>query len=257
MTDLACSNCGYEGPSIQVEPIDEDLREAWQLSNKLTRLFNFREGSLCGSCHVNIRAQSLAKAIMLSKFGSNEATLKEWVENANKKRLRVCELNSCHNLHDTLKKIDDYEYAEYGTPSEQDIENLTYEDDSFDIVLHSETLEHVSNPGRAMQECRRVLKPGGLVIFTTPVVWLARTRRRAMISKGKIEHILPPSYHGFKTDDYLVFYEFGYDIDNILRSDIVYEDPKNQSYVFGSKKEGSYIPKLEKARIRFNQLLHS
>jgi ubiquinone/menaquinone biosynthesis C-methylase UbiE len=30
----------------------------------------------------------------------------------------------------------------------EDIMNLSYADSSFDLVLHSETLEHINNPGK-------------------------------------------------------------------------------------------------------------
>ena len=255
MENSTCLNCEYHGVPIYVSPVDDALRDTWGLSSALTNLFNVREGTLCANCGVNLRASGLAKAILSSRFGYGKSTLKEWVTEANKRKVKICELNSCHNLHKTLSDLKNLTYAEYGTPSEQNIENMTYPDNSFDLVLHSETLEHVHEPAKAVEECRRIVKPDGLIIFTVPVIWSRRTRRRAEIVNGKIKHILAPSYHGFKTDDYLVFYEYGCDIDKMLKADVLYTDWKNQNYVFVSGKEGGHISYSKKMKLRFLQYL--
>ncbi len=82
---------------------------------------------------------------------------------------------------------------------------LPYPDGSFDVVVHSDTLEHVPNPLHALGECRRVLKPGGALCFTVPVIVGRLTRSR----EG-----LPKSYHGNPEesgDDFVVHTEFGAD----------------------------------------------
>ncbi len=46
-----------------------------------------------------------------------------------------------------------------------------YADETFDVVLMCEILEHLTaDPGHALSEIHRVLKPGGSVIMTTPNV---------------------------------------------------------------------------------------
>ena len=40
-----------------------------------------------------------------------------------------------------------------------------------DIVFTSQVIEHVSNPGRMIAECSRILKPGGYLILTGPFFW--------------------------------------------------------------------------------------
>jgi SAM-dependent methyltransferase len=42
---------------------------------------------------------------------------------------------------------------------------------SFDTVVSTEVLEHVPDPLQAMREMRRVLKPGGSLILSTPMYW--------------------------------------------------------------------------------------
>lgn len=48
-----------------------------------------------------------------------------------------------------------------------DVHALPFEDSSFDIVLCVEVLEHLHTPQKALDEMRRVLRPGGTLLLTT------------------------------------------------------------------------------------------
>lgn len=47
----------------------------------------------------------------------------------------------------------------------------TLTDCSADVILCSEVLEHLEEPGAAFTEFHRVLKPGGVLLLTTPFIW--------------------------------------------------------------------------------------
>lgn len=49
-----------------------------------------------------------------------------------------------------------------------DIVNIPEPDNSFDIILCSEVLEHIPEPQNALKEFSRLLKPGGKLILTAP-----------------------------------------------------------------------------------------
>jgi SAM-dependent methyltransferase len=86
------------------------------------------------------------------------------------------------------------------------LHDMPYPDASFDLVVHSDTLEHVSQPIRALSECRRVLRAGGWLCFTVPTIVGRLSRSRAGLRK---------SFHGSAStgsDDYLVHTEFGADM---------------------------------------------
>lgn len=50
-------------------------------------------------------------------------------------------------------------------------EAMDVADGSFDLVLCTQVLEHVQNPARVVDECYRVLKPGGILIATAPSIY--------------------------------------------------------------------------------------
>ncbi len=49
-----------------------------------------------------------------------------------------------------------------------DLLALPFPDNTFDCIFCFETIEHVTNPFTAVAEMKRVLKPGGLLIGSTP-----------------------------------------------------------------------------------------
>ncbi|CAE7702475.1 unnamed protein product, partial [Symbiodinium sp. CCMP2456] len=49
-----------------------------------------------------------------------------------------------------------------------DIGSIPLPDESFDLVICTDVLEHVLNPKRAMHEMGRLLKPGGIVLLQVP-----------------------------------------------------------------------------------------
>jgi len=79
----------------------------------------------------------------------------------------------------------------------QDVQRLTFAQGSFDVCTSTEVFEHVADDGLGFAELRRVLRPGGRLVFSVPVSGAAATVERArLLPGGAIEHILPPEYHG-------------------------------------------------------------
>jgi 2-polyprenyl-3-methyl-5-hydroxy-6-metoxy-1,4-benzoquinol methylase len=52
--------------------------------------------------------------------------------------------------------------------SKGDLQDITYADDTFNVVILNEVLEHVPDDAAALQEVHRVLMPGGIVIIFSP-----------------------------------------------------------------------------------------
>ena len=116
------------------------------------------------------------------------------------RQLSVLEINPAKNLSRFLQVLP--KHALHSFP-QIDIQRMTFPDSSIDVIIHSDTLEHVPDSRAALEESRRVLKPGGHLFYTVPIIIgrLTRTRRG-----------LPPSYHGrpgMNRDDCVVQREYG------------------------------------------------
>jgi Methyltransferase domain len=98
----------------------------------------------------------------------------------------------------------------------ENLEHLTFPEESFDLFLTQDVFEHVFHPDRAIKEIDRVLKPGGAYIMTVPIVMkpLASQRRAKLDSSGEIIYLKEPQYHGNPIDarGVLVTIDWGYDI---------------------------------------------
>jgi SAM-dependent methyltransferase len=108
----------------------------------------------------------------------------------------------------------------HGAVQCQNLENQTFDDGRFDVVITQDVMEHVFHPDRAFQEIARTLKPDGIHILTTPI-YKDRTETRIcarLLTDGRIEHLEPPEYHGNPVDQCgsLVTIKYGYDVADLI-----------------------------------------
>ena len=64
----------------------------------------------------------------------------------------------------------DYNMLDVDFPNE-DIQNLKFDNFSFDLVLANHVLEHIPDDKKALLEIARILRPGGMAILTVPGDW--------------------------------------------------------------------------------------
>ncbi|MFT6435728.1 MAG: SAM-dependent methyltransferase [Candidatus Azotimanducaceae bacterium] len=99
-----------------------------------------------------------------------------------------------------------------GVFEHQDMQNMSYPDNTFDYVLHSDVLEHIPDPFKALSEIKRVLKPNGVCLFSTPIYSNTFIHKKtAVMVDGKVQFTGPEMYHGdpIREEGVPVFYLFG------------------------------------------------
>ena len=191
-----------------------------------------RETFQCGICKASLRYREQARLILnhFSREGSER--LADLAAESEFQNLKIYEPGLIGPFRKFFQKLPHYHTSYFWDDVEpgesregvqcQDLMNLTYEDDSFDLVLSSDIFEHVRKPFAGFQEVNRVLKPGGFHIFSIPFDYPmpVETVYRVDTSGPEDEFILPKRYHsapmGGKS---LVYTDFGEDMIEIMAAD--------------------------------------
>ena len=108
----------------------------------------------------------------------------------------------------------------------QNLEQLTFRDGEFDIVITSDVMEHVRLAYQALREIRRVLRPSGVYLMTVPhererQATLERVTIVDPLDPSQDRYPLPREYHGDAnsiTGRSLVYRMYGTQLDDELQS---------------------------------------
>ena len=80
-------------------------------------------------------------------------------------------------------------------------EGLDFDDESFDVVVAAELLEHLREPRRLVDEAARVLRPGGAIAGSVPNAY--RLKNRLAFLAGRPPDSNPTHLHMFRPGDVL------------------------------------------------------
>jgi SAM-dependent methyltransferase len=187
----------------------------------------YRNSLICNECFTISRYRSIARGVLMAikeLKGIDAESIKDLVKHYSNlcfsRQLEVYDtqvpfyyrttypipdmLSECNwiNVHTSIFKPQQKLGLKLGTNiSNQNLEQLTFSDNSFDIVITSDVMEHVRLDDRAHQEIRRVLKPGGVYLFTVPhsrlkPETLIRVAVTDPLEPSKDQYLLEKEYHG-------------------------------------------------------------
>ena len=183
---------------------------------------NYREYALCTWC------LSLERHRLLWLYFERKTELYT-------KELSVLHFAPEHQFQEKLKAQPNINYlsCDLDMPTamdKQDITQLTYEDNRFDVIICNHVLEHIPDDKLAMSELFRVLKPGGYAILQTPMkkgktiedITLNDPKEQERLF-GQNDHV---RVYGDDKKDRLEAVGFEVVIDEFVRKDFTVEEQK-------------------------------
>ncbi len=206
----------------------------------------FRESLTCGQCLTTSRYRSIARGILNAVrdlAGVEADSLAALSGLSSEKRISVYDTQipfygegNAYPIPDLLGRVSWIDVATSrfdprqkrgkrlgGNTTNQNLEALTFPEASFDVVITSDVLEHVRLDEHAHREIRRVLKPGGVHLFTVPHFRDRTTFTRVEVvdpgDPSKDRYLTEKEYHGDANSEEgraLSYRSYGIDLDDKL-----------------------------------------
>jgi SAM-dependent methyltransferase len=176
----------------------------------------YRDSLICQSCPGGSVPRERALAVILREMRPNWRKLKIHESSAAKRGVSL-------KLSEATEYVPSQYYPDspwgsmVGEFRNENLEALTFPDETFDITVTLDVMEHVYNPDKVFQEVYRTLKKGGVYLCTFPVrkgQTVAWERRFEYQQDGSRKDIKPPEIHGnpVSNEGSIVTVDWGYDL---------------------------------------------
>jgi len=140
-----CPVCGYEGPFMD-----------------LSGFAGVRKHAICPQCRAleRHRLQFVAVMDILKNLDVSKMKMLHFAPEQFFRLIFSTQFGKYETADLTMRNVD----------HKVDLQNLPFDDSSYDFIFASHVLEHIPDDQKAIQEIRRVMKPGGVAILPVPVV---------------------------------------------------------------------------------------
>ena len=173
---------------------------------------NLRDSGWCIKCKASNRQRQMA-ILICNRFLQGDTSpikslqLQTSLQKFQNRQLDIYNTEATGALHTNLSSFPGYICSEYlgdqyqsgqvfDDVRHESLLNLSFSDESFDLIITSDVLEHIPFPYKAFQEIWRVLKPGGFHIFSVPFHQVGYGDDvRAVKENDEIVFIKEPIYH--------------------------------------------------------------
>jgi SAM-dependent methyltransferase len=172
----------------------------------------YRDNYLCSNCKCRPRERALM--YVLEELFPNYENMYIHESSPIRQGASLKLKEKCHNYIET-QYCCGHKFGEIVNGfRNENLESQTFQDESFDLIITQDVMEHIPDPNRAFKEISRTLRHGGAHIFTVPLVNKGReTQKWSTINdKNELTFIHTPDYHG----EFPVTYHYGYDIVDLI-----------------------------------------
>lgn len=224
-TNIFCNVCGSSTTVFYDFPNVENRTEH--------RIGLLRETLQCRRCGATMRDRTLAYALLEALNARDPAaaeSIYELSDHASLKQ-RILDTDSFSVMSRLLARHANYVRSSFkpdipfGVELEKNrynvnLERINFPNESFDVVLTSDVAEHIRDIDGAHREIFRVLRPGGLYIFTVPYDPNCPSHHVLVdTSEAEDKFLVPKQIHGDPlTGDILAYRVFGRQIFDDLKS---------------------------------------
>ena len=190
-----------------------------------------RESYRCGGCGASLRYREQARIVVRMFSQGGGKCLAELCEEEHFRSLKIYEPGVIGPFRNVLGGLRGYRQSAFWSEVKpgawkdglqcQNLTKLTYRDEEFDLVLSSDVFEHVRRPFEGFREVNRVLKVGGVHVFSIPVrnpivkAILSRVDTWGMRDVPIVAERFHGAPHGGRS---LVYTDFGEEMKEILTS---------------------------------------
>ncbi len=230
-----CSICGNYGRfkhGLVVRP-ESEIAVSCGWDKQFTEEINITNTLKCRYCASKFRVRCAAESMLKYFWKGKIISVAELLNGISEGRIdanwHALETTANDGIFTGLRSVNNVVRSEYfdniergrckdGVRSE-DLQDLTFSDNAFDVVIALDVFEHISDPLKAFAEVRRALKPSGVGIITVPLDRrIIKTKTIAKMDSGKIVYLDKQAYHSdpLRKEGAPVFTEFGMDmVDNL------------------------------------------
>lgn len=200
-TEFECNVCAKRGVAFYDFP-DVHLR-------KMHRVGLLRETLACKNCGASLRIRTLAYGLLKIVNEQLDTKVRSIDELAMQglRGLRVLDTDAFSPISDRLTGVEGYIRSSFLPESKFglevapgyfniNLEDISFEDGSFDIVLSSDVMEHVRFCDKAHAEIFRILKRGGAYVFNVPNDMEMQDNWILVDSYDDKVLVDPPHFHG-------------------------------------------------------------
>ncbi len=168
---FTCPVCGYSGPFK-----DDDT--AWGL----------RKHAKCPKCNA------------LERHRIQYLVVNKVLKDVNSSRLKMLHFAPEPFFRELFsKRFGRYETADLkmrGVDHNVDLQELPFQDQTYDFVFASHVLEHIPNDEKAISEIRRILGPNGIAILPVPLI-AEKTVEYPEPNPNEVDHVRAPGFDYF------------------------------------------------------------
>ena len=167
-----CPICGYTGPFMDLAPPT-----------------GLRKHAKCPSCDA------------LERHRLQFLVIRKILSNMNTTKLRMLHFAPESFFREYFsKRFGQYETADIsmkGVDHNVDLQQLPFDDGSYDFVFASHVLEHIPDDEKAISEIRRILRPNGIAILPVPIV-AEKTIEYPEPNPNEAFHVRAPGFDYFE-----------------------------------------------------------